>query len=244
MGSIILASGLDGKEHLEAFDALFEARFAALELEKILIYMVDTVDSKALPYLAQQFDLLGLKGWNAAKTDQDRRNLIKRAIELKRYQGTNYAIIRAVQSVGYYDAEVIEGVQAFYDGRFKHDGLIKYGAGKWACFAVILDIGEGKGISESETQEAIDLINEYKNARSKLMWVGYKCTLIDTVQVSEDFTFQIEAQNIDTVDPINDNLDLVGTVDTLIDTLATFEDGGLTINFVNSQNQIISTESI
>lgn len=238
MANIVLASALDGKPHLTVWDQIFEYRFATLELEKILIMMIDTVDVTALPYLAAQFDLLGVKGWKACKTDQDRRNLIKRAIELKRYQGTNYGIRRAVQSVGYYDIEIIEGAVAVYDARFKHDAMIKYGAGNWACFAVILDIGEKKGISLEETTEAIELINDVKRAATRLLWVDYKCTLIDTIETREVFLMDVDAQFIEGVDPLNEVFDLTATPSDFIDTLNTLDDGGLIVNFVNLAGDI------
>lgn len=243
MGNITLASSLEGKAHLTAWDKLFEIRFLGIELEKLLIMMIDTVDSKALIHLADQFDLLGVKGWNAAKTEQDRRNLIKRAIELKRYQGTNYAIRRAVQSVGYYDAEIIEAAGAFYDGKFFHDGFLLYGGGNWASIAVVLDLGDTKGISDEETGEAIDLINEYKNARTRLIYISYKSTLIDTVQVEEDFKLALDVQTVEGVDPLNEVTELVARVTPWAENFNTLADGGLTINFINLAGDVIQQDT-
>lgn len=239
----ILASSLDGKEHLKAWDDLFEFRFATQELEKILIMMIDTVDSKALPYLADQFDLLGLKGWNAAKTDIDRRNLIKRAIDLKRYQGTDYAIRKAIQSVGYYDAIILTRPPAFYNAKYKHNGLITYGSGHWATIAVTLDIGEQKGISASETNEAIELINEYKNARTKLLYVDYKCTLIDTAPVSEELNISMIHNLVEGVDPITEVATYDVTTSPMEDTQTGTNDLGITINFINSLGEVLQQET-
>jgi P2-related tail formation protein len=241
---MVLASGIE-KEHLKIWDELFAVRFAALEVEKLLIYHIDTVDAKALPFLAEQFNVTGLKGWNAAKTEQDRRNLIKRAIELKRYQGTPFAIIRAMKSVGYLDAEVLEGTVALYNGLFRHDGNITHGGGSWAQFAVIVDIGESKGIGTVETNEAIDLINVYKNARSKLMGIGYKATLTDFVSQTEEFLLAISLEYNEGVDPINDDdLQIVATQEQIDENLDTLDDGGLTLNIVDSQGNTISTETL
>lgn len=239
----VLSSALDGKEHLAAWDSLFEFRFATQELEKLLIMMIDTVDSRALPYLADQFDLLGFKGWNAAKTDLDRRSLIKRAIELKRYQGTDYAIRRAVQSVGYYDAQIIARPSALYNGKFKHNGLITYGSGHWATIAVILDIGEKKGIGADETNEAIELINEYKNARTKLLYVDYKCTLLDNVGVDEELIITGDSLFVEGVDPITDVTTCQANTAPMEDALNTLNDFGITINFVNSQGEVLLQET-
>ncbi len=192
MEDSVLSSEVKSQDYLRVFDEMAALRFAAIELEKILIYMFDTVDVKALSFLAEQFDLLGIKGWNAAVTEQQKRDLLKQAIELHRYKGTVYAIRRAIQGVGYYDITIIEGGGNMYNGAFLYNGLITYGGGNWATFRVILDIGDSKGINTIETNEAIALINEYKNARSKLILVEYTATVIDNVsEINDEITLNV-----------------------------------------------------
>jgi phage tail P2-like protein len=192
MEDSVLSSEVKSQDYLRIFDEMAALRFASIELEKILIYMFDTVDVKALSFLAEQFDLLGIKGWNAAVTEQQKRDLLKQAIELHRYKGTIYAIRRAVQSVGYYDIIIVEGAEPTYDGEFNYDGFINYGGGNWANFRVTLDIGNSKGINTVETAEAIALINEYKNARSKLVSVAYTATVIDNMdQITDEITLNV-----------------------------------------------------
>lgn len=239
----ILASALGGKEHLQAWDELFEFRFATVELEKLLIMMVDTVDSAALPYLADQFDLLGVKGWNACKTEQDKRNLIKRAIELKRYQGTPFSIRRAIQSVGYYDAVILKQPGAYYNGKFKYNGDVTHGSGMWATIAVILDIGETKGLTQKENDEAIELINEYKSARDKLLWIDHKCTLVDNPQVNEEFLLTVSPSFVEGQHLVNDDFhSYTANHSPIIETVDSFDDGGLKITFVNSDGDITDTD--
>lgn len=242
MANIPLASVLDGKAHLTAWNDLFEFRFAALELDKLLVYMIDTCDAKALPYLAEQFDLLGLKGWNAAKTDQDRRNLLKRAVELRRYNGTDYAIIRALQSVGYYDAEIITNPGALYNGQYVHNGFINYGGGNWACFAVVLDIGEKRGISAQENKEAIDLINQYKRAACKLLFIRHRATLIDSNTMAEQTTLQMAHKFAESLPPMSEVTTITGKIAPVVDD-TTLVDGGITINFINLAGEVIRQET-
>jgi P2-related tail formation protein len=168
----ILSSEIRAKDHLRIFDELAQYRFSILQIEKILVYMVDTVDVDALPYLADQFNLLGLNGWNSANTIADRRALIKRAIELQRYAGTPFAIRRALQSVGCTDVQFEEGVGPVYDGYFMHDGTITYGDGNWATFRVTVDPG-AREVTQAATDELVALINAWKNARSKLVGLNY-----------------------------------------------------------------------
>lgn len=238
----VLSSEIKSKEHLRIFDDLASIRFAALELEKILIYILDTVDEKALPILADQFDLLGNKGWTLAKTTQEQRDLIKRAIELHRYKGTPYAIKRAVQSVGYYGITLIEGGSgAQYNGEFKYNGFITYGGGNWATFRAILDIGESKGINDIETPQALALIEEYKNVRSKLISLGYKATLNDTVISNDDeLSIDIGMVIIEGVDTPTETLDVTVEQSPIVDAFSSVADGDITLKVLNSLGEQIN----
>jgi phage tail P2-like protein len=237
-----LASPLEGQPHLKAVSEVLAERFAALELDKILLYVIDTVDSKALPFLAAQLNVTGLKGWNAAKTDQDRRNLLKGAIELHRHAGTPYAIKRALVSIGYFDAIISEGVGAFYDGEFFFDGFIDYGSADWATFSVLLDIGETKGINDSETIEARDLINEWKNQRSKLMSLRWKVTVSDEINPREsEFDYiNVDITTNEDVDPISEEDNLEVTQDEIAENYPGLAEE-IVLNILNSQGDVIET---
>lgn len=178
MGNI-LASSIAGIEHLAAFDEMVEERLANLNIEAVLIYLIDTVDSDALPILAEQFDVLGYKGYGLATTELERREVIKKAIELHRYKGTPWSIKEALKAVGYYDAQIDEGLTGlvYYDGTWNHNGSQLYGPGHWADFSVIIDIGSTQGITAQTAAAAVALINEYKNVRSRLRYLNYTATV-------------------------------------------------------------------
>ena len=72
-------------------------RLGTLDLTPLLVYIIDHVDSSALPHLAWQFHI---EGWELAQTEQEKRNLIKRAIELHRYKGTLFGIKTACTLAG------------------------------------------------------------------------------------------------------------------------------------------------
>ena len=73
----------------KVFDELF-ARFQDIDTDVLLVYLVDTIDSSALVHLADQFHIMGYEGWLNTKTDDEKRALIKKAIELHRYKGVNF----------------------------------------------------------------------------------------------------------------------------------------------------------
>ncbi len=196
----ILASGVSNVEHIAQFDAMVEQRFANLDIEAVLIYLIDTVDVDALPSLAAQFDVLGYKGYGLAQTEQQKRDIIKRAIELHRYKGTPWSIKEALRAIGYYDATIQERLvnPIYYDGTYNHNGSQFYGPGHWADFRVKIDLGNDMGVTAQSASDAVKLILEYKNARSRLRDVSYMANLIEYVTgVTEELEVNIEVISTD-----------------------------------------------
>lgn len=212
----LLASGISSVADIAAFDAMVEQRFADLDIEAVLIYLIDTVNVEALPILAEQFDVLGYKGYAFAVTEQDKREVIKRAIELHRYKGTPWSIKEALKSIGYYNAVIQERLvnPVFYDGTFVHNGSQFYGPGHWADFRVIIDLGSTSGVTPQSAADAIVLINEYKNVRSRLRDVSYQATIQEYVtDLSEDFVCNVEGDMVDAIGYYFDNTYLyAGTI--------------------------------
>lgn len=164
-----LADSIAHVPHFAGFDALVKQRFSELELDKLLVYLIDTVNKDAIPYLAEQFDVLGYKGFRLAHTEQDQREIIKRSIELHRFKGTLWAVREALIAIGYGDVIITEHVD-----------------GHWAKFRVLVDIGTHP-INVLEIEDVVKMIEEYKNARSLLVDLTYTISLgedsiaIDTV---------------------------------------------------------------
>ena len=175
----ILPINLQGDKNIEALcEAIDKVFYIENDISKLLVYIIDHVDSSALPHLAWQFHI---EGWELAQTIQEKRNLIKSAIELHRYKGTPYAVKEAIKSVGYKDVKLIERLpEVKYDGQYNYSGSEDYAGGvRWALFRAIIDIGENKPITTIETQRLINLINEYKNVRSHLKDISYAASVED-----------------------------------------------------------------
>lgn len=209
----ILASGISSVEHLAAFDAMVEERLANLDVEAVLIYLIDTVDASALPSLAAQFDVLGYKGFGLAQTEQEKRNIIKRAIELHRFKGTPWSIKEALKAIGYYDAIIQERLvnPIYYDGTFLHNGSQIYGPGHWADFRVIIDLGNDMGVTAQTSSDAVQLILEYKNVRSRLRDLSYMANITEYVtDITEQLTVNIEAGISEAVGYYHNNLYIYG----------------------------------
>lgn len=156
---VVLANSIAGVPHFAAFDLMAKNRMDAVQLDALLVYLIDTVSEDALSFLAEQFDVLGYKGMRLATTTAQKREVIKRAIELHRFKGTVWAVKEALKTIGYPDAVLTEHVQN--------------GAGGWATFRIELDAGNNP-ISTTAVEELVRMIEEYKNVRSHLTDVSYK----------------------------------------------------------------------
>src|SRR6266542_3315651 len=109
--NVILADSIAHVPHLAAFDLLVKKRFSELELDRLLVYIIDTVNSDAIPFLARQFDVLGFKGFRLATSETEQREIIKKSIELHRYKGTLWAVREALTAIGFGDAVITEHVE-------------------------------------------------------------------------------------------------------------------------------------
>lgn len=182
----ILSDSIAGVPHLAAFDAMVAARMNSIELEALLVYVIDSVSASALPTLARQFDVEGFIGYGVATNDTQRREIIKRAIELKRYMGTVYAIREAMRICGYTDAILNEGIDM-------GDPSID-----WARFSIDSELGDTVGLDGVSQSNLAKLIREYKNVRSYLEGISYTLGIFDTIpELFDTLNLTYEAPSLD-----------------------------------------------
>lgn len=181
--------------HIQAFDDLVAGRLDALPVEAVLIYIIDAVNAGALPYLAEQFDILGIKGYIYATTEAEKRETVRTAIELHRYKGTPWAIKEALSKIGLVVNRIDEGVgiSTFYNGAVNFNGSRTYGSlGHWAYFRVYLNTAQNTIISATQIADAVAIINEYKNVRSHLYDITVEVTNISDTLTPTDAISGIE----------------------------------------------------
>ena len=131
-----------------AFNELFD-RLGTLNLTPVLIYLIGNVEASALPYLAEQFHILGNEGWLFAVSDTEKRALIKNAVQIHKYKGTKYALEKVLDVLNL-NGKIFEWFD--YGGNPYH-------------FRVILDFFN-RGFDETTEKQLLDLIEETKNVRS------------------------------------------------------------------------------
>lgn len=182
----ILPDSIAGVPHLAAFDAVANDRLNGIEIENLLVYVIDTVSASALPYLARQFDIEGFSGYRLATTDEQRRAVIKQAIELKRYSGTVWAIKQAMLLVGYTGAELVEGIDT---GDPDTD---------WARFTVFSELGDTVGIDGVTQSYLAGLLRTYKPQRSVLEGITFGIAISDILDyINDDLYITYESPTLD-----------------------------------------------
>jgi hypothetical protein len=187
----ILASSIAGGP-LNIWDKVFAERMDSIDITPLMVYLIDVVPASILPQLADQLDVLGYKGWLLATNEEERRSVVKGAIQRKKYSGTPWAVKQALISVGYTQAEIIEGITVLYDGVFSYDGTITYGSNHWALFSVEnLDLGETKGFDSSDLLLLRNLINEYKRGITHLVNIGFTANVADEQLMKGIFEIQL-----------------------------------------------------
>lgn len=137
--------------NLKIFDEICEERFSQLDLDCILVSIIDNLPSDALPHLAEQYHITGNEGWLQCRNDNEKRDLIKRSIEVHRYKGTKYALMKIFDMFG-----IAGDIKEWFET-----------GGKPYTFTVDINF-VSKGLDFKLIEKLEDLINEYKNVRSHL----------------------------------------------------------------------------
>lgn len=137
--------------NLKIFDEICEERFANIDLDAVLISIVDNVPTDALPHLAEQYHVTGYEGWLQCRNDNEKRDLIKKAISVHRYKGTKYALLQIFEMFGL-EGEIKEWFET---------------GGEPFTFTVDINFVT-KGLDFDLIEKLEDLISEYKNVRSHL----------------------------------------------------------------------------
>lgn len=190
-----LPPALAGDERFVWLNELLNENMQRLDLNPMLVYLVDLVPPSLLPILAEQFSMLEEATWPVARSDDDRRALIKTAIMLHRYKGTPWAVKQALATIGYpvlelveqktYQAEWIAAGGKTLDGTWLLDGSVsltppetgingqvmkRMALNHWAQYAIRLNASEGDW--SREQQKRIRKVAEaYAPTRDELVGI-------------------------------------------------------------------------
>lgn len=166
----VIASSLTDNELARAFSELVAARWDDWDLSPFMVYLVDICAPDALPYLAEQFDIDGVRGIAMAGDEVQQRDLIKQSIALHKYMGTPWAIREACRAIGFPVILLAEGVTAPGEEPKTED---------WAQFRVLIEADMSREITIEEARKLRLFVESYKNERSHLIELGFYQSLND-----------------------------------------------------------------
>ena len=93
--------------NLKLFDEICEEQFKNIQMDVLNLTNIDTISPDTLPHLAEQYHITGDEGWIYCKNETEKRTLLKNAVQLHKYRGTKYAIIKALEVLNL-DANISE----------------------------------------------------------------------------------------------------------------------------------------
>ena len=158
----VIASSLADNELARAFSELVAERWDNFDITPFMAYLVDSCEASVLPYLADQFDVAGLQGFEIAESEERQRALIKRSIALHKFIGTPWAIREACRTIGFPIIVLDEGITI--GEPTDHD---------WAQFRVIVQADTDRAVPKGIFIKLRLFIEFYKNERSHLVDLGF-----------------------------------------------------------------------
>lgn len=118
----LLPSVIARDPRLKAIANLSE-RLGDLDVTQLMVYLISHVPKVALPFLAEQFSLIG-DGWELATTEAAQRDMIKGALEIHRHKGTPWAVKQVFVLLGLGAVDIDEGRSGYRrDGSMRRDGF-------------------------------------------------------------------------------------------------------------------------
>lgn len=191
MGRII-ADSVRGLPHIGTIDDMIADRIANLDYSSVLMFMIDTAPSNALPYLAEFFNILGFKGWQFADTDTKQRDLLKKAILLHQHSGTPYSIKESLKMIGVPIVRIDEGIALHYDGKGYYNGIYNYSSGSSFDFRVIVDYTNFTPVTQQWLDDIKKLVLAWKNTRSRLVDISVGADFTDTLSGADTLELNVQ----------------------------------------------------
>lgn len=170
--NFVIASSLTDNELATALSDVVAARWDNWDLSPFMAYLVDVCAQPVLPFLADQFDIDGLRGFEMAGDEEQQRDLIKRSIALHKFIGTPWAIREACATIGFPIVLLDEGVTVPGTEPQPED---------WAKFRILIEAAMDRHITAEEARKLRLFVEYYKNERSHLVEMGFYQSLYETL---------------------------------------------------------------
>lgn len=171
-----LPPALASDERFALLCELMDETFENLDINTMLVYLVDLVKPKLLPYLADQFSLIDEAAWLLAESVDAKRDLIKNSAQLHRYKGTPWAIREVIRLLGFGEVTIQEGLSnQVRNGSIARDGNHVHGnPAAWPLYRVFLN----RPITNDQAALVRRLLLSVAPTRCRLVSLDYQSVAI------------------------------------------------------------------
>ncbi|QIW15863.1 phage tail protein [Pasteurellaceae bacterium RH1A] len=140
-----------------------------LNIDSIMTTLVELLGDEFLPLLAEKWSVTGDDGLLIADSDNTKRNLIKKAVELHRHKGTPWAVREVLRQLGFGEIDLDEGLKK--RDYSSHTGVAQIPAvERWAHYAVRLN----QPITNDQALNIRKILRAFAPARCTLAVLDYK----------------------------------------------------------------------
>lgn len=169
--------------------SLASARIDTLDAPARLMWDPETVPAAFLPWLAWS---LSVDDWDPTWPENVQRMFIAASVDIHRAKGTKRAIQRALDSIGFGDAQILEYYGTdFYNGSFLHDGSHTHAlADEWAEYRLVLN----RPVSVAQSEVVRRILNNVAPARCHLAALDFTQALnlyAGTIPYDGSFTYGV-----------------------------------------------------
>lgn len=139
-----------------------------LPIERVMTTLIDILPDDTLPLLAEKWSVTDTDGLLLADSDQSKRGLIRRSVELHRHKGTAWAVREVMRQLGFGEIEIDEGLKArTYDNTVVQSISADE---RWAYYAIRLN----NAITNEQALVIRKTIASFVPARCILATLDYK----------------------------------------------------------------------
>lgn len=148
-------------------------RYKKQDLSQIMATLVDLLDDQFIELLAEKWSATGDDGLFFAGSNQSKRGLIKKSIELHRHKGTPWAIREVLRQLGFGEIEIDEGLKA---RDYSANTLVARipNQERWAHYAIRLN----DPITNDQALQVRKILRRFAPARCVLAVLDYKAVPI------------------------------------------------------------------
>lgn len=171
-----LPPALAGDERFALLCELLNESLEGVDINAMLVYLIDLLKPRLLPYLADQLSLLDEAAWALAESADAKRDLIKNSAQLHRYKGTPWAIREVIRLLGFGEVTIQEGLNnQVRDGSISRDGNHVHGnPSAWPLYRVFLE----RVITNDQAALLRRLLLSVAPARCRLVSLDYSSVAI------------------------------------------------------------------